>query len=360
MSTSNQSFLIHKTELNNTKIHQEDLPELEDGDVLLKIDLYAMTSNNITYAVTGHKLRYWQFFPTQEPFGIVPVWGFADVVESKNEGIKVGQRYYGYYPMSSYLKVKAGKVYDRGFTDIAEHRSHLPALYNNYSSVKVQAEKNMAKDGYTSIFRPLFTTSFLNYHFLSDNNFFEADQIVITSASSKTGLSLGYMLKKNQDADGKKVIGLTSTKNVDFVKSTGCYDEVIAYDNIKSELNNTPSTIVDMAGNSGLLSSTSEFLGENLMFISLIGLTDWTSGKDFKELQKSKFFFAPTVAQTMIEKWGPAKTNQEIAQNLSGFIVGVNDWMELAIINDMDTFSNLYHEMLKGKVDPSKGYIIQM
>ena len=42
-------------------------------------------------------------------------------------------------------------------------------------------------------------------------------------------MGLAFMLKKNQEDDGKRIVGLTSPGNLEFVKNTGYYDEVIAY-----------------------------------------------------------------------------------------------------------------------------------
>ena len=43
--------------------------------LLIKIDRFAFTANNITYAVLGDQLKYWQLFPAPEGFGNIPVWG---------------------------------------------------------------------------------------------------------------------------------------------------------------------------------------------------------------------------------------------------------------------------------------------
>ena len=56
--------------------------------------------------------------PAAEGFGRVPVWGFARVEASNHPGVAVGQRFYGYWPMSTHLTVtpKVGKA---GFADAA-------------------------------------------------------------------------------------------------------------------------------------------------------------------------------------------------------------------------------------------------
>lgn len=75
---------------------------LDTGEILVKIEKFAYTANNITYAVAGDQIGYWQFFPAQgeqaDGWGVIPVWGFAEVIESKTADIPVGDRLYGYFP----------------------------------------------------------------------------------------------------------------------------------------------------------------------------------------------------------------------------------------------------------------------
>ena len=57
-----------------------------------------MTANNVTYALMGDAMHYWDFFPAEPGLGLVPLWGFADVVASSTDGVEVGTRVYGYLP----------------------------------------------------------------------------------------------------------------------------------------------------------------------------------------------------------------------------------------------------------------------
>ena len=117
MGNTNIAFLVDKNDLFKTAFADESRPNSGKNEVILKIDKYAFTANNITYAVVGEKMGYWHFFPAEEPYGIVPVWGFADVVSSNYENISLDDRYYGYFPMSTYLKVDPKNVKPFGFVD---------------------------------------------------------------------------------------------------------------------------------------------------------------------------------------------------------------------------------------------------
>ena len=85
----------------------------------------------------------------------------------------------------------------------------------------------------------------MNYYFLKDENFFNAEQIILTSASSKTALSLAYLLNENQSKDKKNIIGITSKKNFEFVETVKFYDQVVSYSDIKSEIKKNKSLIID-------------------------------------------------------------------------------------------------------------------
>lgn len=50
-----------------------DINALQHGQVLLQIEHFAFTANNITYAAVGDRMRYWEFFPAPENKGCIPV-----------------------------------------------------------------------------------------------------------------------------------------------------------------------------------------------------------------------------------------------------------------------------------------------
>ncbi|MGA1245763.1 MAG: DUF2855 family protein, partial [Ilumatobacteraceae bacterium] len=102
---------VDRTNLSISRLNRSVAVDLQPGEVRLAVQSFALTSNNITYAVFGDGLKYWDFFPVgEEPWGRVPVWGFADVVESTIGDVAVGERVYGYLPMATELVVTPGRV----------------------------------------------------------------------------------------------------------------------------------------------------------------------------------------------------------------------------------------------------------
>lgn len=355
----NKTLQINKSNLFQSKINEADTGSLEEGEILFKINKFALTTNNITYAVTGSQLNYWNFFPTnEEGWGIIPSWGFAEVLESKADDIQIGEKVYGYFPMASHLKIKAGNINEHSISDITAHRQPMAAIYNTYNRLGMDIKHPAYIQDYMPIFRPLFATSFLNYEYLKSKDFFDANRVLITSASSKTGLGLAFMLYENKAVDHKKIIGLTSSKNVDFVKSTGFYDEVLSYDELPQRLEKTPTIIVDMAGNASLLSSIYSYLNEDLKFISKIGLTDWTAASAEEKIPVAKFFFAPTFAGIFFKQYGAKEANKMIVKKMFSFIENAKGWVSIEELTSFEGLEERYLEILKGEVDPSKGCLV--
>jgi hypothetical protein len=123
------TLLVRKDDLAQTRLHETADAPLADGQVRVRIDRFALTSNNITYAAFGDAMNYWQFFPTTETgWGIVPVWGFAVVVQSSCPGVAPGERLYGYWPMADQAVLQPQRLTPAGFADGAAHRTTFAAM----------------------------------------------------------------------------------------------------------------------------------------------------------------------------------------------------------------------------------------
>src|SRR5258705_9490292 len=136
--TSTWAMGAERADLSRTTLVDTELAELAPGEARLRVDRVGLTANNVTYAVLGDSFRYWEFFPPAAvglgpQWGLVPLWGFAEVMESTVDGVEVGGRVYGYLPPSGFLTVRPGRVDARGFRDASEHRAPLPSPYNVYA-----------------------------------------------------------------------------------------------------------------------------------------------------------------------------------------------------------------------------------
>lgn len=68
-------FLVRRDDLRTCRVAESATPEPEDGQALLRVERFGLTANNITYAVFGDGMKYWDFFPAQDGWGRVPMWG---------------------------------------------------------------------------------------------------------------------------------------------------------------------------------------------------------------------------------------------------------------------------------------------
>ena len=134
----------------------------------------------------------------------------------------MGDRFYGYFPPASHLRLKPSKVTADRFFDAAVHRAELPQAYNLYRRVLAEPGYDRGGDDRRALLGPLHMTSFCIWDALQEANWHGASQAIIVSASSKTSIGLAYALSK--DSEAPTVIGLTSSRNKAFVEGVGYYD----------------------------------------------------------------------------------------------------------------------------------------
>ncbi|MEO5737378.1 MAG: DUF2855 family protein, partial [Variovorax sp.] len=179
MSTT--TLLIRKDALGTTRLNSTEDAPLADGQVRVRVESFALTSNNITYAAFGAAMNYWGFFPSaEEGFGVIPVWGFGTVAQSLHPGVAVGERLYGYFPMADQVVLQPERLRPDGFFDAAPHRAELHAVYNRYNRCNADPFYSADTEDTQALLRPLFITSWLIDDFLADNGFFEADTILVS------------------------------------------------------------------------------------------------------------------------------------------------------------------------------------
>jgi len=358
---------VRKDDLPNATLAEAQLSPLADGAVRLKVETFSVTANNITYAVVGDGFKYWDFFPpkTDNPdgLGIVPMWGHAIVIESKCDDIAVGERVYGYLPMGTHLDVVPGKVHPGGFSDMTDYRQPMSPVYNTYTRLAVDPEHDPAREAERMIYGPLFKTGFIIEYFMRTHTFFGADQIVLTSASSKTAMGLASVAQQN--SPGIKRIGLTSAGNVDFVKGTGLYDEVRSYDEVDA-LDNVPTVTVDFAGNPKLLAGLHHHFADNLKYSCLVGAThieERAGGLGAGEGlpgARPTLFFAPDHFVSFFKEHGSVEGGKMAAAAWLGFLKAAGSSVEIQNLKGLDAARSTYLEMLSGSVDPSKGIVIEL
>ena len=352
-------FEVNRQQLDAYRVSDHEASALAEGEVRVAIDFFAFTANNMTYAAAGDMLGYWQFFPVpgDDGYGVIPVWGFANVVESRSEGVAVGERLYGYFPPASELVMLPVNVEDRSLFDGAAHRQSLPPLYNRYQRVRVGGDPTAER--LQALLGPLYNTGYCLWDQLKENSYYGAEQILILSASSKT--SIGLAIALDNDEAAPKVIGMTSGGNADFVTNLGYYDETATYDGV-NDLNAVPTTIVDMAGNAATATAITEHLGDNLKRYISVGLTHWDQaqaglgGDD----ERKEFFFAPTYMLERAKELAPGEFPRRAQSFVMEAAAKSGSWLKLDEVSGVTALSERYADICAGRMNPTEGLICKL
>jgi hypothetical protein len=373
---------VRRDDLRNIRVVEGPLPGatgLEPGRAVLRVERFALTANNVTYGACGAApgLEYWRFFPAPEGWGRVPVWGFATVVVSSHPELPVGDRFYGYLPMSTHLEVEPTALGPRGFADAAPHRAGLSPVYNTYLRVRGRADEDTsaraAREAEQMLLSPLFITAFLIDDFLADEGFFGARRVVLGSASSKTAYATAWLLAQRRGtAAAVEVLGLTSPGNVAFVEALGCYDRVLPYDAAGSLEAEVPTVYVDMSGDARMREAIHRRLGDALRYDCAVGFTHWEQGAPRRSEgaapaplpgPKPAMFFAPGRWRKRDADWGAQEVERRLAAARDGFsakLRGAGGWMTVVEGHGPADVSRVWVDMVEGRGRPEQGHVLSL
>ncbi len=352
-------FLVSKDDLHRCILSESPEPELQDGQALLAVDRFGLTSNNITYAMFGQAMSYWDFFPAEDGWGRVPVWGFADVAESRLEDLPAGTRVFGYLPPSSHLIVNPARVDDHGFTDASPHRTKLPPAYNGYARTDTDPVYDADREDQQMLLRPLFFTSWLLDDFLAEAGFFGADAVVLSSASSKTASALAFLLSKRE---GVEVVGLTSDRGADFTRGLEVYDHVISYGELDS-LPHGRAVYVDISGDAELRSGVHGHYGDQLAHSAEVGATHHDRMGEVPDSlpgPRPTFFFAPDRVSKRSADWGRDGLEKRLAEAWRPYVDWTDGWLQIVHAQGGEALRRTYLDLLDGRIDPAQAHVLTL
>lgn len=357
------TLLTRKDALGTTRLRSADDVALAAGQARVRIDTFALTANNITYAAFGDTMRYWDFFPSgEEGWGVVPVWGFGTVVQSLHPGVAVGERLYGYFPMADQVVLQPDRLKADGFVDASPHRDALHAVYNRYVRCSADPFYQADTEDIQALLRPLFITSWLIDDFFADNDFFGADTLLLSSASSKTAYGTAYQFAQRP---GLEVIGLTSPGNKLFCESLGCYSRVVGYDELDLIPADTSCAYVDFAGNAALrLAVHTRFT--HLRYSCAIDGThvDQLGGASELPGPRAMLFFAPAQIKKRVDDEGQAAFQQRLLDAWQAFTAEVGDpaapWLVADHHRGPEAAQAAYLEVLGGRSHPRVAHMLSL
>ncbi len=352
-------FLVKRDDLRQCRVAESEPLAVEPGQALLRIDSFGLTANNVTYAVMGEAMSYWDFFPAEDGWGRVPMWGFAEIERSEAEGVEEGTRVYGYIPPSSHLLVTPTSINEKGFVDGSAHRAALPSAYHRYLTTGLDPFYRGDTEDIQMLLRPLFFTSFLIDDQLADEGFTGSGPIAISSASSKTAIAAAFLLARRE---GVELIGLTSPGNAQFVEGLGIYGRTVTYEEIDA-LDRVPTTYVDIAGDGAVRRAVHSHFGDTLAHSMAVGVTHWEElgiGEGELPGPKPKFFFAPDRVVKRSSDWGPAELERRVADAWHPFCEWTGGWLEVIPGEGFNGVRNAYLDVLEGNVAPKAAHVISL
>lgn len=368
MSTT--EFLLDLANLSRTRMRTREDEPLAPGQIRVALELFSLSANNVTYAAFGEAMHYWQFFPSGEDgWGLVPVWGFASVVQSQHPGVAAGERLYGYFPPASHAVLAPDRLSPSRFTDATAHRAALPAVYNQYFRCAQDPLYTPDSEAIQALLRPLFITSWLIDDFLSDNGDFGARDaggaatVLLSSASSKTAYGTAFQLAQRPNV---RVIGLTSQAHRAFCESLGFYARVLSYEQLAQLDAATPCLYVDFAGNGDLRRTIHERFN-HLRYSMVIGNThvderaEPGSARDLPG-PRATFFFAPAQIKKRTGEWGARVFGERLARAWFGFTqraaAGTPPWLQIQTHHGLDALPALWGQVLGGHGNARVGHVL--
>jgi hypothetical protein len=357
-------FLVKRDDLRECRVAESAPLEVGPGQALLRVDSFGLTANNVTYAVMGEAMSYWNFFPAGDGWGRIPVWGFAEVERSEADGVAVGTRVHGSLPPSSQLLVTPVRADGAGFVDGSPHRAALPSAYHRYLASGPDRFYRPDTEDVQMLLRPLFFTSFLIDDQLADEGLTERGPIVISSASSKTALAGAFLLSRRP---GVELVGLTSAANAEFVAGLGIYGRTVAYDEIES-LDRGPATFVDIAGDGEVRQAVHTRFGDELLHSMAVGASHWDrlgagnplGGSGELPGPTPTFFFAPDRVVKRSSDWGRAVLEERVAETWHPFCDWIGGWLQVRRGEGFEGLEAAYGELLDGSVPPSSAHVISL
>ncbi|KAG8755777.1 hypothetical protein FRC14_003677 [Serendipita sp. 396] len=375
--------------------------------VLLKVDRFGFSANNVTYGVLGEDphFRYFDFHAapnttqtSPKTHGVIPVWGFATVVQSTHKDIAVGERIFGYMGMSRYLLLPVEDIVNK--YNFYVPRPHLPAdrrPYNQMTRCASDPLYDAQREDENMIFRPLFWTSFWCEDWLHSIGLMDSvDNILISSASAKTAYSLAFVLglrrrygtvalPKSEEwvkVEGKKgepkphLVGLTSKRNLEFTKSLGLYDQVLVYEDLEDLQREERAWVyVDVAGNYALNQRVVKHFGSNMVKGVSLGMSHPESTQS--STSESFANHNPRLEMFFMVEWLAERRKTTSVKEIARLQLGgwdalmrtCHQWMTIERVwwsgargwlDSTKDVIEVYQECVNGEVGPDVGLILSM
>lgn len=330
--------------LHTMRIVPDPLPEPAQGSVLLKIERFVLSSNNITYARTGDLLEYWSHFPAQEHgWGRVPAWGTARVISGDSDLAAPGELFYGYLPMATHVLVEAEPL-PTGLRATSPERSEMYPLYRDMIRMNDPVDDVvLATTG---------AVAMTAAHLSDEIQASAPAQVVFSSASSRTALTTAVVLREA----GLRVVGLTAADRAGAAGRAEAFDEVLSYDEV-GDLAGIPGTVyVDVAGRAEITTAVAQTLGSALVRNLRVGATHPSSDASAQVSPPG-----PPVEQfnvglrriDVVARIGEEKMTALEQAAEKSIAAWAAKHLAVETVTGLEQARHVWHRVRRGEVDPS-------
>ncbi|KAF9653648.1 hypothetical protein BDM02DRAFT_3086927 [Thelephora ganbajun] len=388
---------LPQPEVSSVLVSHQNLAQLPPNHVLIRVDRFGFTANNISYQALGEvpHFRYFDFHPapdaggvSSKTHGLFPVWGFGDIVVSNHPIAKAGERVYGYFAPARYLVLEFSTDDLNSFFYYVP-RPHLPPDRRPYNQVircaaDAQYDSDPLAEDLTMLYRPLYWTSFWCEDWLFASNYRGGAKLIfISSASSKTAFCLAYCVQtriRNEEIPGDtRIIGLTSKRNMGFTRRLGLYHEVVSYDNIneKSFDPGVRAVYADVAGSDELNKKLLAIRGPIFVATIKLGMSNvtptkldvtnvWTKNTTLEETTGGSSSTKALKFETffMVE-WLAVRVKQLSVKEIvdmqikawKRLLVDAKSWVEITRVYGGEKVKEAYDSALKNGLRAEDGYV---
>lgn len=336
--------------LHTMRIVPDPVPEPAQGSVLLKIERFVLSSNNITYARYGDQLGYWAPFPAREHgWGRVPAWGTARVIGGDSDLAAPGELFYGYLPMATHVLVEAEPL-PSGLRATSPERAEMYPLYRDMIRMNDPVDDVV-----------LATTGGVAKtaaHLSDEIRASTPAQVVFSSATSRTALTTAVVLREA----GLRVVGLTAADRAKAAARAEAFDEVLSYDEL-GDLEGVPGTVyVDVAGRAEITAAVARTLGSALARSLQVGATHPSSEPSAPSSEPSAQLSPPGPP---VEQFNVGLRRIDVAARIGeekmaafeqavekSIAVWAAEHFAVEKVTGLEQVPHVWHRVLRGEVDP--------
>ena len=361
------SLQVARDDLRRVRVAGTSPAEPAPGEALFRVERFGLSANNVTYALLGDRLRYWDLFPAETGWGQIPVWGYLRAVASRSGEVEPGRRAFGLCPMSTRVLMRPDRGDAAGFRDVSAARSAVSGVYNAYFWADGDSPGSRIGD-LLAVLRPLFWLSFTLDNYLAENDGLTSGA-VITSASSKAAIGLAHLLRGR----GVPTVGLTSPRHVAFVKETSEYGAVAGYDQLGAlaALTGSRTTLIDVAGDHALRQEIRGQLAGRLTSVLVVGSTHGdgspaassaaggSAAASSTAAGEAGSFFAPQQIRDLSRRWGWHVLQQRFTAALDGFAASAT-WLSVETAHGMSGLARVYQGVLDNNSSPAVAHVVDL